>query len=162
VTAHPAGSNVLLFTRPARVEDAAPFAAQMRSQDRAEWEAIGEPVEMLAGGIRDSWQCHVAEDAEGYVAIWGTHRVTLLGGEAYAWCATTPRVLLHKRRFLLGSRAWLQAMQAEYDLIAGWCAADYALSLRWLHHWLGFELGTVERLGPLGVPFVNFWWRRDL
>lgn len=161
MTAHPAGSNVLLFTRPARVEDAAPFAAQMRDADREEFAAFGDAVELLAGGIRESWWSYVAEDGEGYVAAWGCTRPTLLSSDAYAWCATTPRVLLHRRQFLQGSRAWVRAMQAEFDMVCGWCAADYALSVRWLTRWLGFNLGAVERLGPLGVPFVNFWWKRE-
>jgi hypothetical protein len=155
-----AGKESALFTRPAVLADAAPLAAALREQDRREYEGFGEPAELLAIGIEDSWWCHVAEDDAGYVAIWGIHRTTLLGGDGYAWCATTPRVLLHKRQFLLGSRAWVAAMQSEFHMITGWCAADYALSLRWLTRWLGFSLGETRRM-PSGLSYVNFYWWRD-
>jgi hypothetical protein len=159
---HSAGKNVLLFTRPAVVADAAPFAEQMRAEDHREFAAFGDPAEALAEGIRESVWCYVASDKTGFVSCWGVRPTgTLLGGAGYCWCATTPRVLLHKRAFLLGSRAWVEAMRAEFVTLAGWCAADYAVSQRWLGRWLGFELGAVERLGPLGLPYMLFWWRRD-
>jgi hypothetical protein len=151
-----------VVTRPAVLADAAPFAAQMRAQDRAEFEALGDPAEDLAEGIRQSVWCYVAEDEGGYVAAWGVRPTgTLLGGGGYAWCATTPRVLLHRREFLLGSRAWVAAMRAEFDLLTGWCAADYLVSQRWLTRWLGFCLGETVTM-PSGMTYVNFhWWRRD-
>jgi hypothetical protein len=157
--AHPAGKNVLVFTRPAVAADAAPLAAQMRPEDLGEHAAQGDPVEVLREGIRESAWCYLAEDREGYIAAWGVQRIgTLLGGEGFCWCATTPRVLRHRRAFLLGSRAWVAAMQAEFTLLAGWCAADYVVSHRWLTRWLGFHLGATTLIG--GVPFVNFWWGR--
>ena len=151
------GQVIALRTRQALVEDAVPFAAAMREHDRAEFEAVGDPAELLAEGIVSSaWSC-LAEDAEGFVAVWGVQPVgTVLGGSGYCWCATTPRVLLHRREFLQGSRAWVAAMRAEYRLLAGWCAVDYAVSLRWLTRWLGFRLGPTTLIG--GVPFQNFWW----
>jgi hypothetical protein len=152
------GSNVLLFTRPAEVADAAPFAAAMRAQDRAEFEALGDPVELLAGGIRNSVWSYVAEDAGGYAAMWGFSKATLLGGHGHAWCATTERVLLHKRQFLQGSRAWALAMRAECDLLSGWCLASYDVSIRWLR-WLEFEIGPAMPLGLGGAMFRPFWWR---
>lgn len=151
---------MLVFTRPAVEADAAPFAAQMRAEDLGEHEAAGDPATVLADGIRSSAWCYVAEDEAGYVAAWGVQRVgSLLGGDGYCWCGTTPRVLLHRREFLLGSRAWVASMRAEFDLLTGWCAADYLVSQRWLTRWLGFHLGVTTLIG--GVPFVNFWWGRD-
>lgn len=156
------GKEVALFTRPAVLADAAPLAAALREQDRVEFEAIGNPAEDLAEGIRASVWCHVAEDAGGYVACWGVRPAgTLLGGEGYVWCATTPRVLQHRRAFLLGSRAWIEAVRAQYWLLAGYCAQDYVVSQRWLSRWLGFTLGEVHRIEPSGLPYVHFWWRRD-
>ena len=138
-----------------------PFAAQLRPEDRAEFAGTADPVEALAEGISESLWCYVAEDDGGYVACWGVRPAsTLLGGDGYVWCATTPRVVLHKRAFLLASRAWVAAMQALFVTLAGWCAEDYVVSQRWLNRWLGFELGAVERLGPSGVPYMLFWWRR--
>lgn len=153
----PASNVVRLRARPARVEDASPFAAQLRASDRDELQVAGDPAEVLAEGIRTSAWCRVAEDDGGFVVCWGVQPIgTVLDGAGYCWCATTPRVLRHKRAFLEGSRAWVAMMRAEYSLLAGWCAADYAISQRWLTKWLGFHLGATAEIG--GIPFVNFWW----
>lgn len=148
-----------LMVRPARVEDAAPFAAQLRAEDFAEFQVAGDPAEVLAAGIKDAWRCYLGYDESGPVCVFGVQRTgSLLDGVGYLWCGTTPRVLRHKRRFLLGSRAWVASARLEFDMLTGWCAMEYAVSVRWLTRWLGFTLGERTVIG--GVPFVNFhWWR---
>lgn len=148
-----------LAIRLARAEDAPALAAALRAEDHAEFAALGDPAELIAGGIKNSAWAYVAEDEGGPVAVWGLSRATLLGGEGHAWCATTDRVALHRRRFAVASRAWVAAMLAECDRLSGWCDARYAVSLRWLR-WLGAEIGPPVMTAG-GVPFRRFEWRPE-
>lgn len=136
------------------------LAEQMRTADRAEVIALGDPEVIL----RQTWsltpEVWAAVDGEDrLLACFGVAPASIVVGLGHPWCLTTPLVERHRHRFIRGSRIIVDWMRAQYRVLEGCVAADYQAACRWLV-WLGFELGPPFPVGAGAVPFRVFRWER--
>lgn len=128
-------------------------AIELRPGDAAEIAALGlVPQEALRTSLeRALWAD--AYLAEGEVAaIQGLGLPSMLGRVATPWLLTGMPVDRHRKAFLRLTRARVERMRCEWDLLVNYVHADYAQSIRWLA-WLGFEIGTAVPLGPRRALF---------
>lgn len=146
----------MLQFRPASIEDAPRIVSSLREPDRLELEALGTGTveEIVADSLRRSRWSMLAEDERGeLVAAFGVCDATLIGGHGLPWFLTTDLVTEHPRRALAASRAWVEAMKADYWTLSGWVWAGHAAAIKHLR-WMGF---TVDR--PQG-EFLRYSWGR--
>jgi hypothetical protein len=128
-------------------------AIDLRPGDVAEIEALGLAPRQ---GLRLSLDRALWADAylaEGEVAaIVGVGLPSMLGRVATPWLLTGRPVDRHRKAFLRLTRARIELMRREWELLLNYVHADYAQSIRWLV-WLGFEIAPARPFGPRGALF---------
>ncbi len=144
-----------LSIRRATALDPAALAAALRPEDRAEVAALGDVEAVVRHSFEASRWAYVAEEPGGLVAAWGVGNAEGDGRTLRAWCLTTALVLRHRRRFLVASRAWVEAMKHEGgEVLDGYCDARHEAAVRWLG-WLGFTVHEPQ-MTAAGVEFRRF------
>lgn len=131
----------MITIRRAEVADAAPFAAHMRAEDRAECAALGDPVRVVVHSIVNSWAAWCAVEDGLPIAIWGCADDST---GIQLWCLTGDGVARHRRR-MLGEN--LRFIRSFYGFRThAFVSEDYRRARKWLA-WLGFVETSRINLG---------------
>jgi len=96
------------------------------------------------------------------IAAWGYKPdPMILANTAYIWCATTTRVLRHKKMILNLSRDFLDHLHQDFERLESTVSPQYPEAMRWVK-WLGFKPTPGENTQILkGVTFINIVKVRD-
>jgi hypothetical protein len=144
---------------PARLTHVGPIAANIRTIDRLECEALGRtPKDALRNGLRCSLSAYTAVSEGKPLAMLGVVPVDLVAGRGTIWMLGTEAVYDQGRALMTyGPRVigdWLETFRRLENIIS----ADNKRAIRMLRWW-GFEFGDApRRLG--GVDFLPFWLER--
>ncbi len=143
-------------------ELASELALTMREADRDEvWAAARKtPAQALESSLmmsRDS----MAGLVNGRVAcMFGVGQCSALGLVGIPWLLASEEMVQHARRFLRGSRNYIDIMKQRYISMQNYVDARNVEALKWLV-WLGFEIEPAEPFGIGHLPFHRFHWARE-
>lgn len=147
---------------PATLTHAEELSRTMREADAREAWAAGRlsPAEAVLTSIDASRDAR-AGLANGRVAcIFGVGEWSVLGLLGVPWLLTSDEMPKHARRFLRGSREYLDEIRQQYRVLRNHVDARNTEAVRWLG-WLGFEIDSPESFGPDQLPFHCFHWEDD-
>lgn len=141
-------------------EHIAELVANMREEDRAEVEAIGDsPLEAIERSVMDSAVAGAwTVDGEAQ-ALFGLATPVVLGQMAMPWILTGKGVPAHRKTFFATARRIIEGWAQEYPLLVNYVDSRYKQAIRFSKH-LGFEDKGHPPLYMLNVPFVRMERRR--
>jgi hypothetical protein len=135
------------------------MASIMREADKLEVDAAGQPSPQAAliRGFLESRPCLTVEHAGTPAAIFGVVPVQGVGPKVgIVWLLGTDAILKFRSTFLRDSRAWLEDVSKDYDMLMNCIDARNELHIRWVK-WLGFTfVAQHDKFGPYGLPFLEF------
>jgi hypothetical protein len=145
-----------LVILPARAEDIAQLAPNLREEDAAEvWASSRHtPEESLRFALETSSAAWTAwEDAEP-IAMFGVGPGNALTGVGLPWLLGSSALDRHPLAMVRLGRLALRRMAQTYPVLRNAIDARYTRSLRWALM-LGFTLGTPAPMPPYGEMFVS-------
>lgn len=149
----------MILFRPPTKADIEAVAANMRAMDRRECEVLGKhgPKEALEEGVALSQWSFAAEIEGEVVCIFGVAAESMLSEDASPWLLGVEGIERHARELILGTKAYLGRMRAEYQTLANYVHAHNRPAIRYLK-WCGFSFG--EEIEVEGEPFLPFEMKR--
>lgn len=144
------------YLRPATVADALDLSLNLRLEDEAEVRTVtgDEPVRSLIHGVKHSdMPVAILDNNDSVLALFGVVPVLEKPKTGTVWLLAAPGILKYKRRFARESRQWLEAIQAQYDVLCNLVDERNTVHLRWLQ-WCGFTF--INRHQVNGHPFLEF------
>ena len=144
----------------ATIDHIAPIAQTMRSADCYEvWaSSLSRPDEALKASLDLSPLAWTALVDDRPICMFGAAAVSTLSKRAIPWFLASTEIERHKRDFLQLSQGQLQAMLAQFPILANYVDARNAAAIRWLK-WMGFTLKPATPHGPFNLPFHPFEMR---
>ncbi len=128
------------------------LAERLRLDDVAELQAAGTgPMKALWRSYRASHYAKVAFVDGELAAAWGLAGEPL-GRSGRPWLLTAPPVERVKRTFVLEARKEVEQMLRINPVLWGYVDDTYKKAIRLLEL-IGFSIGDIVPLGPLGSPF---------
>ena len=146
---------------PATGISAALITPLLRNCDRAEISAtLAMPEqEAIARSIENSTEPLEAWHGMELVCLFGIGQSRLRPGYGSPWMVGTDAIYKHDQLFLRMSRAWIEAVHPQYQLLENWVFSENRDAMRWLD-WLGFEINPqAQPYGQFGKPFHHFEMR---
>lgn len=149
-----------LIVRPGVGSDVQAIAPRLRTADLAEVVAHSglSAVDALGQGFLASERCMTVEFNGRPSAMFGIVPSGITGFPrlGHVWLLGTDDIHLFSRQFLRQSVPWLKEICTGYDIVGNVVDARNAEHVRWLE-WLGFRfVKKHDRLGHLGLPFLEF------
>lgn len=144
--------------RPARFEDAARLASDLRPADLQELAALrSDPLAALLEAIEHSREAYaVTEGPQGaLIALFGVAPLPEAPAIGAPWMMASPRLERVARPFLRRCRGWVGHLGREFLMLTNAVDARNALHIAWLR-WCGFTFLRRFPAGPDGLPFLEF------
>lgn len=161
---HSCASSPLAATRlrvvPAHISHVYVLAANLRTGDAAEIEAVGLAAKpTIRTSFRHAVLCRTALIDNEVAAMWGLGG-TLLSGVGAPWLLTTPVVeRVSPLTFVRVGAREMAAMLRVRRRLENQVHASYARAIGVLRLW-GFTLDEPKPLGPKNELFCRFWRER--
>ena len=142
--------------RVANVRDIPDLIADMRREDRAEYEAIEPDMFVhLKTNLELSdraWSVFINGELAGIV---GVRSLCALGSVGEPWLCTTSAVSRYPKTFLSLAKAWVISLGNRYSRLVGTVDSRYTKSVKWLTH-MGFTIRRDDGVEFSGIPFYVF------
>jgi hypothetical protein len=142
--------------RPAKFEDCAELAPNMRKQDAEEvWASSGlNPIGALQQSFKGSYECNsiIHEDGD-VVGMFGVSDNKIF---AMPWLLGSDKLLDTKKEFIPQAVEWVDRMSSLHPILTNFVCKKNTVAIRWLET-LGFDfVKTIDKFGVGQIPFIQF------
>lgn len=145
--------------RPATIEDAIALSQDLRIEDEAEVRALTgkASLDSLIQGVNLSdLPVAIVDDEGSILGLFGAVTVSNAPRIGVIWMLASPKILTYRRQFAKESRHWVEALQAQYDLLCNVVDERNTVHIRWLQ-WCGFTfIRRHPEYGASKIPFLEF------
>lgn len=143
--------------RKAYFSDCEVLADKMRESDKQEvWHSDGmSPLVALQTSYDASSECHtIISDDGDIIGMFGVAPSSINGCGA-PWLLASEELRKCAREFIPQSKAWIETIHDDYDLLFNYVHAANTVSIRWLK-WLGFNFVRELEYGVNPSQFIEF------